>query len=75
MLTIVGTPIYSAPGCDGPLYRSALVVSESFPGSSLDDFLSWKCDKNSPLVLGANSVDSFSVSTGDIVCNMLMRIP
>ena len=34
---VVATPCYAAPGCDGPTYRSALVVRADAPFQSLED--------------------------------------
>ena len=60
-LTIVGTPVYCAPGCEGPTYRSALIVPISCNEVSLESLLRSHVNGNIPLVLGANSIDSFSV--------------
>jgi ABC-type phosphate/phosphonate transport system substrate-binding protein len=32
---LLGTPCYAAPGCDGPLYRSLILVPEDSPASKL----------------------------------------
>lgn len=37
-LTLIGTPVYAAPGCDGPTYRSALVARIADPRSSVAAF-------------------------------------
>jgi len=34
---VVATPCYTAPGCDGPAYRSVLVVGAASPFRSLED--------------------------------------
>lgn len=36
-LRLVATPLYEAPGCEGPLYRSAIVVRAGDPASGLGD--------------------------------------
>jgi hypothetical protein len=70
-LTVVGTPVYAAPGCKGGTYRSALVVSASCEGGSVEAVLrSLLSAGHRPLVLGANSVDSFSVC-GIYACALL----
>ena len=61
-LTIVGTPVYAAPGCDGPTYRSALMVPSHCEEESVAELLRCHAKRRVPLKLGANSIDSFSVS-------------
>lgn len=36
-LRYVATPCYAAPGCEGPLYRSVIVVERGSPAQSLSD--------------------------------------
>ena len=55
-LQVIGAPIYSAPGCSGSTYRSALIVSSDSNFHSLDQLLS----SRESLVLGVNSFGSFS---------------
>lgn len=43
---LVATPCYAAPGCDGPRYRSALVVSAESGAQSLDDLRGARCAIN-----------------------------
>lgn len=37
-LTLIGTPVYAAPGCSGPAYRSALVARADDPRASVAAF-------------------------------------
>jgi ABC-type phosphate/phosphonate transport system substrate-binding protein len=46
-LRLVATPCYAAPGCDGPRYRSQLVVRANAPGDGLADFRGAVCALNS----------------------------
>lgn len=55
-LQVIGTPIYAAPGCSGPTYRSAIVVASHCSSTTLDQLLS--SSKN--LSLATNSFGSFS---------------
>jgi ABC-type phosphate/phosphonate transport system substrate-binding protein len=43
---VVATPRYRAHGCDGPDYRSAVVVRADSPASSLDDLRGGRCAVN-----------------------------
>jgi ABC-type phosphate/phosphonate transport system substrate-binding protein len=45
-LRLVATPCYAAPGCDGPRYRSLLVVRADAPGDRLADFQGAVCAVN-----------------------------
>jgi len=45
---IVATPCYSAPGCEGRLYRSAIVVRASDPTEGLAGLRQRRCAVNSP---------------------------
>ena len=47
-LRIVGTPCYTAPGCAGRLYRSAIVVRASEPATQLSDVRHLRCAVNEP---------------------------
>ena len=49
---IVATPHYGAPGCDGPNYRSFIVVREDLEASSVGDLRGMR--------LAANGLDSWS---------------
>jgi len=49
---VVATPRYRAPGCDGPLYRSAIIVAATDPAASLADLRGRRCAANEP---GSNS--------------------
>ena len=76
-LTLVATPRYSAPGCEGAQYRSAIVVRANSAAHSLADLRGQRCvinevDSNSgvnllraaiaPLARGAPFFKSVSVS-------------
>jgi ABC-type phosphate/phosphonate transport system substrate-binding protein len=37
ILVPVAAPVYACPGCDGPRYRSMIIVPENSPGSSFAD--------------------------------------
>jgi ABC-type phosphate/phosphonate transport system substrate-binding protein len=45
-LRLVATPRYAAPGCDGPRYRSVLIVRADAPGEDLADFRGAVCAVN-----------------------------
>jgi ABC-type phosphate/phosphonate transport system substrate-binding protein len=45
-VTLVATPCYSAPGCDGATYRSAIVVRAGDPGQTLAEFRGRRCAIN-----------------------------
>lgn len=45
-LTLVATPRYSAPGCEGAFYRSAIVVRAQDPADSLAEFRGRCCVVN-----------------------------
>jgi ABC-type phosphate/phosphonate transport system substrate-binding protein len=47
-LAIVATPRYAAPGCAGLLYKSAVVVREDDPASSLAAMRGRRCAVNEP---------------------------
>jgi ABC-type phosphate/phosphonate transport system substrate-binding protein len=47
-LKIVATPRYSAPGCAGTAYRSAIVVHADEPVDSLEDLRDRRCVVNEP---------------------------
>jgi ABC-type phosphate/phosphonate transport system substrate-binding protein len=49
---MVATPRYRAPGCEGPFYRSAIVVRTTNPAASLADLRGHWCVANEP---GSNS--------------------
>jgi ABC-type phosphate/phosphonate transport system substrate-binding protein len=76
---LVATPCYDAPGCEGPLYRSAIVVRAADPAGSLAGLRGRRCamngrDSNSgmnvlraavaPLACGAHPFFSEIVETG-----------
>lgn len=42
-LRLVATPHYSAPGCEGKFYRSAIVVRVDEPGETLHDLRNTRC--------------------------------
>ena len=45
-LTVIATPVYRAPGCEGPTYRSAFVVAESSAARDLSDLRGAVCAVN-----------------------------
>lgn len=45
-VALVATPHYSAPGCDGPFYRSAVIVRADSPASVLADLRGARCAIN-----------------------------
>jgi ABC-type phosphate/phosphonate transport system substrate-binding protein len=45
---LVATPRYGAPGCDGPLHRSAVVVRRGDPAATLADLRGRRCALNDP---------------------------
>ena len=45
-LKLLATPIYSAPGCDGPNYRSLIVIAADHPARILDDLRGGSCAIN-----------------------------
>ena len=47
-LRIVATPCYKVPGCEGRLYRSAIVVRASDPARQLADLRQRRCAVNDP---------------------------
>ncbi|MGJ0622226.1 MAG: phosphate/phosphite/phosphonate ABC transporter substrate-binding protein [Methylocystis sp.] len=78
-LTYVATPCYTAPGCDGPLYRSHIVVPASAPARTLEDLRGLRCAINgylshsgcnalratiAPLARGGRFFSSLTVSGG-----------
>jgi len=42
-LTCVATPCYTAPGCEGPLYSSVVVVPAASPARTLSDLRGLRC--------------------------------
>lgn len=46
-VTLVATPCYSAPGCDGPNYRSCVVVRREFSADQVSALKGAKCAVNS----------------------------
>ncbi|CAM9209406.1 unnamed protein product, partial [Ectocarpus fasciculatus] len=54
-LRIVGTPMYRCPGCEGTLYRSAIIASVACTDNDLTSLL-----ERGPITVAANSIDSFS---------------
>lgn len=47
-LQIVGVPLYDLPGCEGPRYRSFVIVREDSNYTSLEDLRGARCVINSP---------------------------
>jgi len=47
-LALVATPRYSAPGCDGCLYSSVVIVAEDSPATKLEDLHGAVCAINGP---------------------------
>jgi ABC-type phosphate/phosphonate transport system substrate-binding protein len=45
---VVATPHYRAPGCEGPFYRSAIVVAATNPATSLAELRGSLCVANEP---------------------------
>ncbi len=45
-LTLLATPIYGADGCDGPTYRSLIVVAADSPAKDLEDLRGGICAIN-----------------------------
>ena len=45
-LTYVATPCYTAPGCNGPLYRSVIVVAATCAAQTLEDLRGSRCAIN-----------------------------
>ncbi len=45
-VTLVATPVYQAPGCEGPNYRSLILVREGEPAVSLADMVGRICGYN-----------------------------
>lgn len=45
-LAYIATPCYTAPGCDGPLYRSHIVVPAAAPALTLKDLRGMRCAIN-----------------------------
>ena len=46
-LALVATPLYSAPGCDGCLYSSVVLVAEDSPATEISDLRNAVCVVNS----------------------------
>ena len=47
-LSLVATPLYSAPGCDGCLYSSVVLVAEDSPATDISDLRNAVCVVNYP---------------------------
>ncbi len=47
-VTLLATPRYTAPGCEGATYRSAIVVHASHPAATLADLRGARCAINDP---------------------------
>lgn len=47
-LQVIATPVYAVPGCDGPYYRSFIVVREDDAAQQLIDLRGRTCAVNSP---------------------------
>jgi ABC-type phosphate/phosphonate transport system substrate-binding protein len=47
-VTLLATPCYNAPGCDGPLYRSAIIVRADDPATTLAGLRGRRCAINDP---------------------------
>lgn len=47
-LALVATPLYNAPGCDGCLYSSVVLVAENSPATEVSDLRNAVCGVNSP---------------------------
>jgi len=47
-LALVATPIYNAPGCDGCLYSSVVLVAEESPAAEVEDLRNTVCVVNYP---------------------------
>jgi len=47
-VSLVATPCYSAPGCEGALYRSAIVVREGERAATLAELRGRRCAVNDP---------------------------
>ncbi len=47
-VSLLATPSYTAPGCEGPNYRSAIVVHASNPAATLADLRGARCAINDP---------------------------
>lgn len=47
-LQVVATPRYALPGCDGPSYRSFVVVRDELPARELADLRGARCVINTP---------------------------
>ena len=47
-LTLVATPLYAAPGCDGCLYSSVVLVAEESPATEVADLRNAVCVVNYP---------------------------
>jgi ABC-type phosphate/phosphonate transport system substrate-binding protein len=48
VLTLIGTPRYSAPGCEGTLYRSAIIVRANDSADTLAELRGRRCAVNEP---------------------------
>ncbi len=47
-VALLATPCYTATGCDGPLYRSAIIVRATDPATCLADLRRRRCAVNDP---------------------------
>ncbi|MGH6927121.1 MAG: phosphate/phosphite/phosphonate ABC transporter substrate-binding protein, partial [Dongiaceae bacterium] len=86
-LTYVATPCYTAPGCNGPLYRSVIVVPATCPARTIEDLRGSRCAINgyrshsgcnalratfAPLAQGGRFFSSVTVSGGHALSLALM---
>lgn len=55
-LSVVGTPVYNAEGCEGPRYRAAIIISSSVESVDLKSHL----ESKKSLTIAVNSLGSFS---------------
>ncbi|MCZ7598487.1 MAG: hypothetical protein M5U09_13265 [Gammaproteobacteria bacterium] len=46
LVRLVATPCHAAPGCDGPRYRSLLIVAAESRAETLDGLRSMRCAFN-----------------------------
>jgi ABC-type phosphate/phosphonate transport system substrate-binding protein len=47
-VVLVATPVYRAPGCDGPFHRSAVIVRSASAAGALSDLKGVRCAVNQP---------------------------
>ena len=62
-VAIVATPVYRAPGCDGPYHRSAIIVPVGSTAETLADLHGLRCAINSPTSNTGMNLLRFEVST------------